>query len=330
MNFLETYEYYLEKVTPKDDVKYLYHATFEPYLKSIMSKGLGKTDIPNYDDSKKGVVYMAYDPDVAESYAEVVDNEDIPDDWFDKIVILKIDVSGLDKDKLSDDRNVLDDDSTVEYHGVIAPKYITRVNLEEGKVKSTALGAMAALSMLGTNAKARDIPKEPTKIVQKVDKNETITLRVAKKYIGKNEGERNDMYKDSEGNWTIGIGHLVKPNEIEKFKGGIDDTTMRELFNKDMQKHLKTAKNLFDDFSKYPPYLQVALLDSVFRGEMKSTHNTVKLINKGEWDKVPAEYIDRDDYTSSKKHGEKHGVWKRMDRNASRFKHYANSLKDKK
>lgn len=104
--------------------QFLYHATYEPYLKNIMKYGLGGApDIkPNWGDSKQGVVYLAYDPNVAESYAETA--EEIPEDYLDQIIILKIDINQLDKQKLTRDENVIDGGDTLEYHGVIPPSAI--------------------------------------------------------------------------------------------------------------------------------------------------------------------------------------------------------------
>ena len=64
-------------------------------------------------------MYLANDPEVAESYAEAAD--EVSDEIYDSgIVILKIKSKDLDLSKLKDDSNVLDDDSdTYEYHGQI-------------------------------------------------------------------------------------------------------------------------------------------------------------------------------------------------------------------
>lgn len=105
-----------------DIPQYLYHATYKPFLKSIKEKGLGNTRRKMWSDSKRGVVYLAKDKDVAYSYAENaewLDDVEDYDKYADNIIVLKIDTSKLDKSKLFDDENVLDDDSTVEYHGVI-------------------------------------------------------------------------------------------------------------------------------------------------------------------------------------------------------------------
>ena len=101
-----------------EDADVLYHATYEPFLKSIMANGLGGAGAQQqWEDSKPGYVYLARDPEVAESHAEA--NEEVPDEYIDNIVVLAVDTSKLDIDNLEDDPNVLDDDSTLAYKGVI-------------------------------------------------------------------------------------------------------------------------------------------------------------------------------------------------------------------
>lgn len=96
----------------------LYHATYKPLLESIKNKGLGNTTQTFWSDSKPGVVYLAYDPDVAVSYAEV--NEEVDEDWLDQIILLSIPIDKLDIDKLEYDKNVRDkNNDTLEYHGII-------------------------------------------------------------------------------------------------------------------------------------------------------------------------------------------------------------------
>lgn len=101
-----------------DGSNILYHATYRPLLKSIRSQGLGGSAAQaKWEDSEPGVTYLARDPEVARSYAETSDM--VPEEWLDDIVILAIDASRLDPRRLRRDRNVQDDDSTLEYHGVI-------------------------------------------------------------------------------------------------------------------------------------------------------------------------------------------------------------------
>jgi hypothetical protein len=104
----------------------LYHATYIQFLNSIKTNGLGKTENKMWSDSKPGVVYLADDPCVAESYAEesewLEDKEDY-EEYLESIVILEIDTNKLDRDKLFIDKNVLlypgEENTTWEYHGII-------------------------------------------------------------------------------------------------------------------------------------------------------------------------------------------------------------------
>lgn len=100
----------------------LYHATYRPRLKNILQFGLGAKGRRNWEDSRKGVVYLANDPYIAESYAE--EAELAPESYIDQIVILEVDSDDLDPDLLFNDENVIDGNSTYEYHGIILPEYL--------------------------------------------------------------------------------------------------------------------------------------------------------------------------------------------------------------
>ena len=101
----------------------LYHATYKQRLKSIKLNGLGAGGKRNWTDSKRGVVYLALDPHVAESYAETA-LDDLDADW--DIVILQVSTNGLDPNKFHLDSNVQDNEGdTVEYHGIIPPSNIS-------------------------------------------------------------------------------------------------------------------------------------------------------------------------------------------------------------
>lgn len=99
---------------------HLYHATYKPLLSSIKQHGLGGigSEKKKWEDSKPGVVYLALDKNVAESYAE--SSDEVSEDWLDEIIILKINTKTLDKKKFSIDRNVQNNEGeTVEYAGII-------------------------------------------------------------------------------------------------------------------------------------------------------------------------------------------------------------------
>ena len=110
----------LKEVLTQQVPDVFYHATYKALLPSIKRTGLDTREVQlSWEDSKPGIVYLANDPGVAESYAEA--SEAVSDEIYDSgIVILKIASKDLDLSKLKDDSNVLDDDSdTYEYHGQI-------------------------------------------------------------------------------------------------------------------------------------------------------------------------------------------------------------------
>jgi GH24 family phage-related lysozyme (muramidase) len=136
-------------------------------------------------------------------------------------------------------------------------------------------------------------------------------------------------YKDDVGLWTIGIGHLIGKgsyNDMIKFVEQNGRTiTIRQLlnmFNKDVEKHIKIAKNKFgkqwDDFS---PDLKKALVDISFRGDLlkpnsRDDFNFVKQIKLGDFKKAAISYLDHTEYKARKSKGGADGVVKRMNRNA--------------
>jgi len=110
--------------------EFLYHATYAPLADSIQQYGLGGDRDTMWDDSVRGVVYLALDPDVAFSYAETSDaawdkfetDEGLP------IVTLEIDTSQLDKKLFKIDSNVQDNQGeTLEYHGIVPPQAISEL-----------------------------------------------------------------------------------------------------------------------------------------------------------------------------------------------------------
>ena len=116
-----------------DIPKYLYHATYRPLLKSIWKDGLipGGQDFRNFDWAGK-FVYLAQAPGNAESFVEVSENDDIPEDWLDEVVVLQIDTAGIKPELLAPDSNwnpsVTPEDTnwqSYQYNGIIPKTYIS-------------------------------------------------------------------------------------------------------------------------------------------------------------------------------------------------------------
>ena len=88
----------IKQVVPE----FLYHATYEALIPSIKRTGLDSREGElSWEFSIPGTVYLANDPDVAESYAEAA--EEVSDEVYDSgIVVLKVASKDLDIDKLFD------------------------------------------------------------------------------------------------------------------------------------------------------------------------------------------------------------------------------------
>lgn len=119
-----------------------------------------------------------------------------------------------------------------------------------------------------------------------------------KAFLELNEGNKNEPYKDSRGNWTVGIGHYIGKTLPERFKNAdgtpkiLTDTQVQMLFEKDYKEHK-------EDASKLPMYNQLdnkgkqALIDLTF-----NMGNEV--FNENEWPKFFAALENKDLKTAAK------------------------------
>ena len=77
-----------------------------------------------WDDSVRGTVYLAVDPDIAFSYAETSDDawDRFETDEGLEIVTFEIDTTQLDPSKFNIDQNVIGNvGDTLEYYGIVPP-----------------------------------------------------------------------------------------------------------------------------------------------------------------------------------------------------------------
>jgi GH24 family phage-related lysozyme (muramidase) len=63
------------------------------------------------------------------------------------------------------------------------------------------------------------------------------------KLMASREGRRNDVYKDSLDKLTVGIGHLVRPEDNLKYKEVISDERVDALFKQDGAPALAAARS---------------------------------------------------------------------------------------
>lgn len=117
----------IPEVLHKPIPRFLYHATFNALIPRIESLGLLPKDdqiLHNFRGIELGV-YMAETPAEAGSFVEVSENGNIPDEWFDEIVVIKIDTSKLDSSKFDVDPNVIPHEGNTNipfiYKGIVPP-----------------------------------------------------------------------------------------------------------------------------------------------------------------------------------------------------------------
>jgi hypothetical protein len=114
----------------------LYHATFNALVPSIQKHGLipHGTTIRNFDGAEWGV-YLSDNESFAGSMVQAgTENEDIPDEWLDEVVICvidtgKFDTSNLDKDPHVNMSAVEDEElpKSYIYKGTIPASAITEI-----------------------------------------------------------------------------------------------------------------------------------------------------------------------------------------------------------
>jgi len=119
--------------------RYLYHATFWELTPSIFEKGIvsGGTQYINFIGNDPGV-YLTPDKNLAVSFVETSENEEIPKEWFDEIVILTIDLRKLDNKKLFEKDPHWNVGKKVSksflYKGVIPPSAVIKMEDEHGHI----------------------------------------------------------------------------------------------------------------------------------------------------------------------------------------------------
>ena len=166
-------------------------------------------------------------------------------------------------------------------------------------------------------------------------------IKTIKDYIEEEEGKDAFVYEIDEKK-HIGIGHKITAEDRVIFSDlfgcndacfdemiagerSLTDTQIKELFDRDINIYIDRTVRLFPAYDSYPIYVKMALVSSVYRGEMEAGHKTVSLINAGDWQKAAAEYVNREDYREAEAKG-LGGIVTRMDKNRDSFLRYASEL----
>lgn len=199
-------------------------------------------------------------------------------------------------------------------------------------VKFNPPPVMAAAPLAGATMGPKAAkPKAPPLAAEPAPEPDEVIV-AAREYIKSNEGVKNKPYKDTKGFWTVGIGHLMTPQEIKSMAGRtLSDQEVNDLFARDLASKAKMAKReLGKAYDTLPKEAKVAILDGFFRGDMSGSPKALELLRAGKLPEAADEYLNNKEYRESvamNKRGEKHGVAGRMERNAAAIRAAANISK---
>ena len=122
-------------------------------------------------------------------------------------------------------------------------------------------------------------PDTRTKILSNIREEEGLSLKPYQR-----EGE--DYH-------TVGYGRYgehVDPNKM------ITQEQAEQYLGNDVDVRLAEIQRLIPGFNNMPEELQINLFSEYYRGSVRQSKNTVRLINEGEYDKAADEFLDNDEY----------------------------------
>ncbi len=111
---------------------------------------------------------------------------------------------------------------------------------------------------------------------------EAAALSRAKEDLTMHEGRRNDVYYDTQGYLTVGIGHKVTSQDNLRAGQKISDAQIEDFFEQDVQKAFAAAKGQANELGKYDADLIAALtgvnfqLGTGWRSKFKNTWEDLK------------------------------------------------------
>ena len=126
-------------------------------------------------------------------------------------------------------------------------------------------------------------------------------IELCKAEIKRHEGEVLEIYIDSLGYKTLGVGHLCQPNDPEydwKVGTKVSQEVVDMYYEDDFNKHYKEAIHVFgseEDFEKLPEVIQRVLVNMCFNlggSRLSKFRNMLKACREHDWEKMAAEMED--------------------------------------
>jgi GH24 family phage-related lysozyme (muramidase) len=103
------------------------------------------------------------------------------------------------------------------------------------------------------------------------------------------------------GTGTIAYGHKLTADDIKsgRFANGITQKEAEKLLKNDLYAASRKVETIIPTYHDLPDSVRQGLINAAYRGELKSTYQTVKLMNAGRWKEAAEEYLNHDDYKSN-------------------------------
>jgi len=121
---------------------------------------------------------------------------------------------------------------------------------------------------------------------------------ILKEQIKRHEGEVLEIYKDSLGYLTLGVGHLIQPDDHEYGQPAgtpVSQDIVDGYYELDFHKHLVETKHLVDDFDGLPENIQHVLVNMCFNlgaTRLSKFKKMLGCVNRHEWKEMAVEMED--------------------------------------
>jgi len=132
-------------------------------------------------------------------------------------------------------------------------------------------------------------------------KNNKLDIKLCKAEIKRHEGEVLEIYMDSLGYKTLGVGHLCQPNDPEydcKVGTPVTQEVVDMYYEDDFEKHYKETIHVFgseEDFEKLPEVIQRVLVNMCFNlggTRLSKFRNMLKACREHNWKEMAVQMED--------------------------------------
>ena len=130
----------------------------------------------------------------------------------------------------------------------------------------------------------------------------TATDKALRAELTRDEGYRTDIYPDTEGHATVGIGHLIVSGDPEHGKPvgtKVTDERVQELFTQDISTALEDCNAVFPDFGSFPEEAQRIIANMMFnlgRTRFLGFENFIDAVKDCNWSEAADEMVASDWY----------------------------------